>query len=145
MPPDPPYISPAIRRLVAERAQWLCEYCRTPEQFATQSFSLDHILPRAAGGATTLDNLAWSCLGCNAHKHTQTHADDPATSQRTALFNPRRLVWRDHFEWSTDFTRIIGRTACGRATIRALELNRSGLVNLRRVLGAANLHPPVEG
>jgi len=144
MPLDPPRVAPAIRRLVAARARGLCEYCRTPEQFATQSFSLDHILPRAAGGTTTLDNLAWSCVGCNAHKHTQTHAVDPETNQSIALFNPRRQAWRDHFEWSADFTRIVGKTACGRATVHALDMNRSGLVNLRRVLVAAQLHPPIE-
>jgi hypothetical protein len=31
---------------------------------------------------------------------------------------------------------------CGRATVEALRLNRSGVVNLRRLLRSANLHPP---
>lgn len=144
MPVDSPRIALAVRRLVAERANGLCEYCRTPEQYATQSFSLDHILPRVAGGATTLENLAWSCMGCNAHKHGQTHANDPETNACVVIFNPRRQMWRDHFDWSADFTRVVGKTACGRATVHALELNRSGLVNLRRVLAAAKLHPPTD-
>ncbi|MEK7787389.1 MAG: HNH endonuclease [Chloroflexota bacterium] len=43
-------------------------------QFATQSFTVEHIKPRAAGGETTLDNLAWACFGCNGHKQARTHA-----------------------------------------------------------------------
>ena len=132
----------AIRQVVAALARDECEYCRTPAQFATQSFALDHILPRAAGGATTLENLAWACFGCNAHKHAQTHAHDPHTHERVALFNPRQQMWSEHFAWNEDFTRMIGKTACGRATIDALQLNRVGLVNLRRVLVTAGLYPP---
>jgi hypothetical protein len=37
---------------------------------------------------------------------------------------------------------MIGLTACGRATIAALKLNRLGVVNLRRLLITAQLHPP---
>ena len=49
--------------------------------------------------------------------------------------------------WSDDFTQVIGKTPCGRATVEALRLNRFGVVNLRRLLRSANLHPPenVEG
>jgi len=90
--------SAAIRRVVAARARDVCEYCRIPAQFATQSFALDHILPRATGGATTLDNLAWACFGCNAHKQAQTHAHDPHTHERAALFHPRQQLWSEHFE-----------------------------------------------
>ncbi|MBM3130274.1 MAG: HNH endonuclease [Chloroflexi bacterium] len=139
MPTDLPRQSPALRRVVAARAQGKCEYCQTPEQFATQSYSLDHILPRAAGGATILENLAWACLGCNAYKHIQTHAVDPVTYERIALYHPRRQTWGEHFTWNAEGTHLIGKTACGRATVDALRLNRSGLINLRRVLVAAKL------
>jgi hypothetical protein len=37
---------------------------------------------------------------------------------------------------------MIGLTACGRATIVALKLNRPNVVNLRRLLANAQLHPP---
>ncbi len=58
----------AIRRIVAARAQDYCEYCRCPGRFATESFTVEHTKPRIAGGETTLENLAWSCFGCNSHK-----------------------------------------------------------------------------
>jgi hypothetical protein len=41
-----------------------------------------------------------------------------------------------------DFEQVIGKTPCGRATVEALRLNRFGVVNLRRLLRDANLHPP---
>jgi hypothetical protein len=48
----------------------------------------------------------------------------------------------DHFTWSNDFTIVIGLSATGRATIAALQLNRPGLVNLRRALYTIKEHPP---
>jgi hypothetical protein len=137
-------VSVALRRVVQARARDLCEYCRSPAQFATQSFTVEHVMPRDAGGETVLENLAWACFGCNGHKHTATHGVDPATGERVALFHPRRQRWSDHFEWSADFTRVHGKTSLGRATIEVLHLNRAGLVNLRRVLVAGGAHPPSE-
>jgi len=109
-----------------------------------QSFSLDHILPLQAGGTDDLANLALSCQGCNNHKHTRIEAPDPVTRETVALFHPRRDLWQDHFIWSRDFTRIVGLTPTGRATVEALRLNRPGLINLRRVLYTAGTHPPAE-
>ena len=65
-------IPDSVRRIVATRANNICEYCRCLESFSTQSFTVDHIKPRKVGGETTLENLAWSCFGCNAYKHTKT-------------------------------------------------------------------------
>jgi hypothetical protein len=132
----------SIRRIVAARARGYCEYCRCSEQFATESFTIEHIKPRQAGGETILENLAWSCFGCNGHKHTKTQAIDPETGEKVELYNPRQQVWVEHFSWSTDFTQAIGNTPCGRATIAALWLNRAGVINLRRLLRDVNLHPP---
>jgi hypothetical protein len=42
----------------------------------------------------------------------------------------------------SDATQMIGLSACGRATIVALKLNRANVVNLRRLLANAQLHPP---
>lgn len=36
----------ALRRVVQARARDLCEYCRCPAQFATQSFTVEHVEPR---------------------------------------------------------------------------------------------------
>jgi hypothetical protein len=135
-------IPASVRRVVALRAKNYCEYCLSPENIGTQSFTVEHIKPRQAGGETILENLAWSCFGCNSHKHTKVAAIDPETGVQVSLFNPRQQLWAEHFGWSGDFTIIIGKTAEGRATVKALILNREGVVNLRRVLVLANLHPP---
>ena len=140
----PERVTAALWRVVKARARDHCEYCRSPEQFATQSFTVEHVLPRDAGGETVLENLAWACFGCNGHKHTATHGIDPETGERVPLFHPRQQRWLDHFVWSDDFTRIGGTTPIGRATIAVLHLNRAGLVNLRRVLAAGGAHPPPE-
>ena len=105
----PPSRAPAaIRRIVAARAKGYCEYCRCSECFATESFTLEQIQPRTKGGETTLNNLAWSCLGCNSHKHTKTTAIDPATGASIRLFNPRQQSWNDRFQWSDDLPRSSG-------------------------------------
>ncbi len=135
-------VTAAQRRAVFARAEGCCEYCQSQARFATQSFAAEHIIPRFAGGQTTEDNLALSCLGCNSHKHTKTHALDPETGHEIPLFHPRRQTWSDHFAWNDDFTQIIGRTPVGRATIEALRLNRPELINLRRVLYSVREHPP---
>lgn len=134
----------AIRRVVAIRAKNYCEYCCCPENIGTQSFTVEHIKPKQSGGETILENLAWSCFGCNSHKHTKMVAIDPETGLQVSLFHPRQQIWSDHFYWNDDFTLMIGKTAVGRTTIKALVLNRQGVVNLRRVLVLANLHPPSE-
>ena len=135
-------ISPSLRRQVSEQARGLCEYCHCPAHFTNASFHCKHIRPRNAGGRTSLDNLAWACPWCNSHKYTKTHAQDPHTGRRVPLFNPRRQQWSRHFAWSEDFMYVVGRTMTGRATVEVLHLNRSQLLNLRRLLHAAGEHPP---
>ena len=105
---------------------------------------MDHILASILGGPTTEENLANSCQGCNNRKHAKTVGRDPASGNEVPLFHPRRQRWRDHFAWRESVTQIVGLTPTGRATVFELELNRPGLVNLRRLLHAANLHPPPE-
>lgn len=132
------------KALVRSRAGGSCEYCRGQELFATQLFSIEHVIPLQAGGEDDPENLALACQGCNNHKYIKTEEIDPGTGESVPLFHPRRQKWRDHFVWSHDFTRILGITPTGRATVEALRLNREGLVNLRRVLFEAGEHPPLE-
>jgi len=139
------HISAELRREVAERAQRCCEYCRTQERFSCDPLTIDHIIPRAAGGPTQSDNLALSCFGCNQHKARLVTATDPVTTEQVELFHPRRQQWDGHFTWNNDFTTILGVSPTGRATIVALDLNREGLVNLRRVLYSIREHPPGPG
>ena len=58
------------------------------------------------------------------------------------LFNPRKQIWAEHFAWSEDGTKIIGLTACGRATVVVLQLNNLIAVMVRREWVTAGWHPP---
>lgn len=131
-----------LREIVIARARGCCEYCQSQARFATQSFSVEHIIPRAKGGLTALENLALSCQGCNNHKYNKLSDRDPVTRHSVPLFHPRQQRWDEHFAWNDDYTVVIGLTATGRATVAALHLNRAGLVNLRRVLYVVGEHPP---
>ena len=142
MPLDSERVPPSLRRKVAQRAQKLCEYCRCPEAFSPDSFTIDHIQPRQVGGPTASENLAWACFGCNGRKFTKTTHIDPLTGEAVPLLNPRQQSWYEHFAWSEDSTHHIGQTPSGRATIDALSLYRQGVVILRRLLTSAGLHPP---
>ena len=134
-------IPPGLREAVAERAGGCCEYCRSQVRFATQAFSVEHVIPHSLGGTTAFDNLALACQGCNNHKYIKVEGEDPAGRGTVRLFHPRRDTWTDHFVWSEDYSIIVGITPIGRATVAALQLNRPGLVNLRRVLFEAGEHP----
>ena len=138
------YVSAESRRYITERAKQCCEYCRMQAQYSADSFTVDHITPRSLGGLTVVDNLALFCHGCNQHKATRTSASDPVTDSTVALFHPRQQRWKEHFAWNDDFTLILGLMQTGRGTIAALQLNRPGLVNLRRTLYAIGEHPPAE-
>ena len=105
---------------------------------------IEHIIPRAIGGPTTRDNLWLACPLCNGHQAAQTHGTDPGSGEQMPLFNPREQIWCEHFAWSHDGTRIMGLSACGRATVEALQLNNEYLVKARRRWVMAGWHPPQE-
>lgn len=130
------------RQFVLERAHACCEYCQSQMRYATHGFSVEHILPKAKGGTDDLENLALACQGCNNFKFTRTEARDPVTGQIAPLYHPRVHVWLEHFTWSDDFTLLVGLTPTGRASVEVLQLNREGVVNLRRVLHTLGDHPP---
>lgn len=132
-----------LRRLVQARAGGLCEYCRHPEDHATERYALEHITPRAAGGPDDTANRAFSCHGCNGYKGPKTTARDPETGTVVPLFHPRQQTWADHFAWNADSLEVIGLTPTGRATVALLRLNRQQLQNLRYALSAIQRHPPV--
>jgi hypothetical protein len=136
------YITAREQRQVIERAKRRCEYCKTPMDYTSQSFVMEHIIPVAKGGTTSLENLALACGGCNGHKYSKVQAFDPVSQINVSLFHPRQDIWEEHFGWSADYLSVVGLTKTGRATISGLSINRPGVVNIRRLLLLAGLHPP---
>lgn len=128
-----------LERQVRARARNRCEYCGFPESFSELRFVLDHVIARQHGGPTTLENLALSCVFCNAHKGPNLAGIDPVTGAMTPLFNPRRDLWADHFLWHG--ARIVGRTAVGRSTIQVLAMNDPLQLSMRRALIAEGVLP----
>ena len=124
------------------RAQQRGEYCKSPEHFSLDSFTIDHILPVAAAGSDTLENLALACHNCNNRKQDDLTALDPQTGITTALFHPRTDSWENHFRWSEDALTIEPLTSVGRTTIARLQLNRTGAINVRRALLALGEEHP---
>jgi hypothetical protein len=129
------------RALRAEDPAPHCAYCHSPEKLLGLPLEVDHIIPAAAGGTTELANTCLCCRVCNSYKGQQTHARDPQTGRRIRLFHPRQQRWAAHFIWSADGTRLIGRTATGRATIGLLRMNNELIMTLRQLWVVLHLHP----
>lgn len=139
-----PHIAKALRQKVAFQAGYRCGYCLTPQSFTAMPMHVEHIVPLATGGSSGEDNLWLACPLCNGHKGVHTQAIDPLTGNSSPLFNPRLQGWGDHFEWSADGLLIVGKSASGRATVVALQLNNDFLVSARRRWVMAGWHPPGE-
>ena len=105
---------------------------------------IDHIIPLSAEGNSDIENLCLFCYRCNEFKGARIIVEDPVTHQAVQLYNPNKQIWYDHFAWGKDSLRVIGLTACGRATIRALHLNASWLITGRKIWRLVGLHPPLD-
>ena len=51
------------RRAVFARDGWTCQYCGS-----RSNLTVDHVVPRSKGGASTWDNIVASCAPCNRRK-----------------------------------------------------------------------------
>lgn len=138
------YVPASLRRQVSQDARHRRGYCLTPEVILGRPMVIDHIVPRARGGATARENLWLACRRCNEFKGSRTYAVDPVTDAELPLFNPRRQSWPVHFTWSEDGTKIVGLTATGRATVVALRLNNEEIVGARWLWVQAGWHPPAD-
>src|SRR5579863_3190887 len=51
------------RRAVFARDEWTCQYCG-----ARSNLTVDHVIPRSKGGASSWENIVASCAPCNRRK-----------------------------------------------------------------------------
>ena len=131
------------KEVVKQRAYDCCEYCWSQEAYSPDTFSVEHIVPLVKGGTNDNGNLAYACQGCNNRKFTSVEGVDPLTGVIVPLYHPRRDQWAANFAWNESGTLIVGLTPTGRATVEKLDLNRKGVVNLRRLPAERGLHPLV--
>ncbi len=115
------YIPAALRRLVIERAENCCEYCRLSQDDDEFSFHVDHVIAEKHHGETVPENLCLSCYICNTYKGSDITSVDPQSGQVIQLYNPRTQVWSTHFKLAG--THIKPLTANGRVSASLLRFN----------------------
>ena len=77
----PTNISRRLYKLVRRRANSRCEYCQSSEWLTAQRSHVDHIIPKAHGGATEEHNLCLACASCNGSKQDKVEAVDPKSGK----------------------------------------------------------------
>ncbi|MBX9681121.1 MAG: HNH endonuclease [Gemmataceae bacterium] len=130
-----------LAREVRLRAKGVCEYCRLPQSSQEATFHIDHVVPLAAKGDTSLENLALACTTCSLKKGARIAARDPKSGKLVPVFSPRAHDWSSHFRWSADF-KAVGKTSTGRATIALLGMNRPAILAIRQVWAQLGVFPP---
>lgn len=114
-------IPKSLRRLVEQRAEHRCEYCRIPAGVGFFPHEIDHIIAEKHGGKTSEENLAYTCWRCNRYKGTDLGSFDPNTGEFSFLYHPRLQNWVEHFTF--EGIRLEGKTPEGRVTVTLLRLN----------------------
>lgn len=133
------YISDDLRRLVVERAAYLCEYCLIHEDDTIFGCEVDHVIGIKHGGPTQADNLAFACFFCNRLKGSDVGSIYWDTGELIRFFNPRTDRWADHFR--QDGERIEPLTPMGSITARILAFNDGDRLLERRTLIAVGRYP----
>lgn len=134
------YISASLRREVIERARSCCEYCLANTEDKAVDFAIDHVIAIKHGGLTHSDNLCLSCYWCNSFKGSDISSVDwDADATIVPLFNPRMMIWDEHFELVG--LRIVPLAATGRVTVFLLRLNNPERVKERRLLTELGVYP----
>jgi 5-methylcytosine-specific restriction endonuclease McrA len=92
------------------RDRFRCQYCGGT--FASAELTFDHVIPRAAGGQTTWDNIVTACAPCNSGKDHRlmrplTWPKEPSPGQLLAArrsFPPNYLheSWLDYLYWDSE-------------------------------------------
>jgi len=145
MPRDRGQISADVGKRVRAAAGNRCGYCLSPQHLVMARLEIEHVLPLATGGTDDESNLWLSCPLCNRHKGDKVGAADPVSRDVVTLFNPRLQKWSEHFAWTADGLRIVGRTPIGRATVAALHLDDDPDANVVRGYWVlAGWHPPTD-
>lgn len=132
-------ISEKLKTKIRRQAKNRCGYCLLPQSLNPSLLEIEHLLATANGGTDEEENLWLACRLCNGYKNTQSEAVDDKTNKKVLLFNPRAQDWNEHFEWINE--KIVGKTPCGRATVKALKLNNEIILPVRKKWISAGWFP----
>ena len=132
-------ISKSVRLLVAQRADFRCEYCLLREEDSFLSFEIDHIVSVKHGDGNEPENLAYACPHCNTNKGSDLVTVVDSYDDLVRLYNPRTQVWNHHFRALDG--EIIAETRIGQATINLLRMNQPDRLIIRRLLAQAERYP----
>jgi hypothetical protein len=135
------YVSATLRRLVAERADFLCEYCLVHENDTVFGCEVDHIISEKHGGATDAENLAYACAFCNRAKGSDIGSIVLGVGRFVRFFNPRTDRWAEHF--TLDGVTIVPLSDLGEVTTRILAFNNSDRLLERQTLQDVGRYPSV--
>lgn len=127
-----------VRKLVAERAGFLCEYCLLAETDTFYGCQVDHIISLKHGGSSEDANLAYACALCNRAKGSDIGSLS-STGQFTRFYHPRNDRWSEHF--SLTGVSIVARSEVGEVTVRILGLNDEARLHERRALESFGKYP----
>jgi 5-methylcytosine-specific restriction endonuclease McrA len=76
------------RRNIFKRDHYACQYCGM--QPGTDELTIDHVVPRSRGGASTWENCVLACVSCNKRKADRT----PDEAQMRLKHVPVRPDWK---------------------------------------------------
>ena len=136
------YISPEVRREIAIRADFLCEYCLIAEADSFFGCQVDHIISLKHGGRTEPNNLAYACAFCNRHKGSDIASIVPETGKLIRFYNPRIDKWADHFRLNGSMIEPL--TEIGKATAGILRFNTNDRILEREALMRTGSYPTAE-
>jgi hypothetical protein len=115
------YLNKEIRRLVATRADYLCEYCLISEQDTILGCAIDHIISIKHGGSSEIDNLAYCCVYCNRFKGSDIGSIILDKKEFSRFYHPRWDHWGTHFKLNNYVIEAV--TSIGEVTARILGFN----------------------
>lgn len=131
------YVSAALRRVVAARADFLCEYCLIHKDDTVFGWEVDHIISTKHGGEA--DNLAYACAFCNRAKGSGIGSVVQGTGAYVRFFHPRLGRWAEHFR--LDGVLIVDLSDIGEVTGPILAFNISERLLERQVLLEMGRYP----
>ena len=131
------YLNKEIRRLVATRADYLCEYCLISERDTILGCAIDHIISIKHGGSSEIDNLAYCCFYCNRFKGSDIGSIILDKREFSRFYHPRWDNWGSHFKLNDCVIEAVSNI--GEVTARILGFNdqtrlleRQLLINRRK-------------